>query len=537
MAAEVGQKEGTDIGNKWSVVYSAIRSIERNHLYLTAILLLASFIRLYRLTDVPNGFSADEASYGYHGFSILKTGRDRFGEFLPLFVDNFGDSIEASYVYLTVPSIAIFGLGEFATRLPAALAGILTVFVLFKLTREAFNERIALFASLLLAISPWHIHVSRYAERSLLLPLFFCLGLFFFIKSRREPRCIYWSAIVFSLSLYTYASERVFVPLFLMGLCVLFFGELWQARRKTLVAFALFLILAVRAAWHWVSPEGMARAQLLLTFSIADWIENYASYLSPGFLFFEGDPNIRHSLADMGQLHLFELVTLAAGLVFLLRKRSRQNNLFWLWLFLYPLPAAFIEPSHAIRTVVGIPLFALVSGCGLQQLTEVCRGRWRSLFSAVMIVAVSLSFFRYCEEYFEEYPKYGALRWLYGMKETFTYSLRAPYASVYISDQLFLPHIFVLFYTQYPPAEYQRRPLRGVRQGNWVYTDFSFGRYHVDSLPDILAGECDNSLLIAFAYEAEGIEESASYKRVHAIDIPDGRRLIELFECRDDRGR
>lgn len=126
--------------------------------------------------QMPNGFSPDEASYGYNGYSLLHTGRDRFGEWLPLFSDNFGDLISASYMWLTVPSIALLGLNEFAVRLPAALVGITTVWVLYKLGAAFYDERVGLLAALFLAISPWHMQVSRYAEGSPLLPLFFCAG-------------------------------------------------------------------------------------------------------------------------------------------------------------------------------------------------------------------------------------------------------------------------------------------------------------------------------------------------------------------------
>ena len=81
---------------------------------------LAAVAHFYGLANIPNGFSPDEASYGYHGYSFLLTGRDRFGNAFPLFADNFGDLISTSYMWLTVPSIWLFGLDEFAVRLPAA---------------------------------------------------------------------------------------------------------------------------------------------------------------------------------------------------------------------------------------------------------------------------------------------------------------------------------------------------------------------------------------------------------------------------------
>ena len=167
-------------------------------LALAAIMALASLIRPYRLADLPNGFSPDEASYGYNGLSLLLTGKDRFGHAFPLFTDNFGDLISTSYMWLTVPAIALFGLDEFAVRLPAALIGIATVFVLYKLGSVVADRWVGLLAALMLAISPWHVQVSRYAERSPLLPLCFCLGLWFFLRAE-GGRELVWSALCLGL--------------------------------------------------------------------------------------------------------------------------------------------------------------------------------------------------------------------------------------------------------------------------------------------------------------------------------------------------
>ena len=124
---------------------------------LAAILVGAALVRLYRLADIPNGFSPDEASYGYNGYSFLLTGRDRLGEALPLFTDNFDDLIATSYMWLTAPASALLGLGEFAVRLPAALIGTATVYVLYLLGSAVAGRGTGLLAALLLAISPWHV--------------------------------------------------------------------------------------------------------------------------------------------------------------------------------------------------------------------------------------------------------------------------------------------------------------------------------------------------------------------------------------------
>jgi len=125
-----------------------------NGIYLIIILAIATILRLVFLGTIPNGFFCDEASNGYDSYSILHTMRDQYGEFLPMFARALNDYRPSLYIFLTVPFIKIFGLNEFATRLPAAIIGIATVLVVFYLVKEVFNQRVALIAALLLSISP-----------------------------------------------------------------------------------------------------------------------------------------------------------------------------------------------------------------------------------------------------------------------------------------------------------------------------------------------------------------------------------------------
>ncbi len=287
------------------------RNLQR--LGLAAILLLAALLRVPFLSSIPNGFYSDEASTGYDAYSILQTGRDQYGEFLPLLTRSFGDYVEASYRYVAIPFIAVFGLNEFSTRLPSAVAGILTIGALYWLVRICFNTQTALIASLLLAISPWHIQFSRCAVRAILLPLLFCLGLALFVKGLRRSKFIYLSAATFSICLYTYSSARVFLPLFLLGLCLIFRTDLWKIRKAALMSGLLFLAAFVFLFTSWITPEGMARARLTLISDPGKIALNSLSYFSPGFLFLTGDPNLRHSPRGVGQLHYFELITVALG--------------------------------------------------------------------------------------------------------------------------------------------------------------------------------------------------------------------------------
>src|SRR4030043_2030959 len=120
------------------------------------ILVLAFFLRFYKLGEVPISLDWDENSNAYNAYSILKTGRDEYGNFLPLTNRSFDDYKPPLYMYLNVPSVAIFGLTPFAARLPSAIFGFLTVPLVYLLAKKLFEKQnIAILAAFFLAFSLW----------------------------------------------------------------------------------------------------------------------------------------------------------------------------------------------------------------------------------------------------------------------------------------------------------------------------------------------------------------------------------------------
>ena len=232
----------------------------------------------------------------------------------------------------------MLGLTEFVTRLPAALAGILTVWVSFCLVREGFDTRVALIAMLLLAISPWHIQFSRWAVRAILLSLFLCWGLLYFQRGLHRPRLLVLSALLFGIALHTYNSARVFVPLFLLGLTLLHWRELWHRRGALVVPCIVFLCILLPLFSFWISPEGLTRARSTITTDAVEILKNYVSYLSPWYLFYSGDSKLRYSILKMGQLHTFEVLTVLTGLIGMFRSPEKGHRVWWMWFLLYPIP-------------------------------------------------------------------------------------------------------------------------------------------------------------------------------------------------------
>ena len=91
------------------------------------VIVLAILIRVVNLSSVPPHLTPDEAALGYNAYSILKTGRDEHGAFLPIVFKSFGDYKPGLYVYLTVPFVGLMGLNEFSVRFPSALMGTISI--------------------------------------------------------------------------------------------------------------------------------------------------------------------------------------------------------------------------------------------------------------------------------------------------------------------------------------------------------------------------------------------------------------------------
>ena len=106
------------------------------HNSIFPILILAAILRIWQLGSLPPSLTPDEAALGYNAYSILKTGRDEYGKLLPVIFKSFGDYKPGFYIYTTVPFIAIFGLTEFAVRLPSAIAGVIAVWLMYLIVKK-----------------------------------------------------------------------------------------------------------------------------------------------------------------------------------------------------------------------------------------------------------------------------------------------------------------------------------------------------------------------------------------------------------------
>ncbi len=203
----------------------------KKYIWLILIVVLAAVLRFYQLDSNPPSLSWDEAAIGWNAKSMFHTRRDEYGTRLPLVFKSFGDYKAPLYIYLTAPVVGVLGLSPVSIRLVSVLAGITSVVVLYLLSKKlALDDKTALISSLLLTVTPWSVMLSRGAFEQNLSLLFILLFIYCFVCTFKKPIWLYASAFFLALSLYTYHSPKIFSPLFLLALIVIYKKKLFTKK-------------------------------------------------------------------------------------------------------------------------------------------------------------------------------------------------------------------------------------------------------------------------------------------------------------------
>ena len=134
----------------------------------------------------------------------------------------------------------LVGTGEFAVRSLSAIFGSISILALYKLGKYLFNVKIAIYSSLILAVSIFHIYFSQEARMYSLLTLTTLLSIFFFLKSLNENRLRFWVSylIVSILMLYTHL-YGIFILIFQFFYFLFYYRTKIGYSKNCLIAFFL----------------------------------------------------------------------------------------------------------------------------------------------------------------------------------------------------------------------------------------------------------------------------------------------------------
>ena len=345
------------------------------------IVLIAIFFRFWQLNNVPPGLYPDIATNGTDAIYANETGNWKI--FYPA-----NNGREGFFINLIALSFKIFGAGIWQLRLVGSIIGVLTVYGVYLLVKELFNENSALFASLFMATGFWAVNLSRIGFRAIMVPFILVFSFYFLLRKFGDEKKSFWDFIIagvfFGLGFYTYISFKI-APLIL----VILFGYLalkdFRLLKKSWKGLTIFLIVLLMIAYPITVYQLESKEAALRTgqVSILNPEVNKGNFigtlskttaLSLGMFNFYGDPNWRHNFSGTPQLNPFVGIFFLIGLLVLVTSflkrgdfRSKVPLVLMLSIFFVMLiPAILTEEGmpHSLRAIGAMVPAFVMAGIG-----------------------------------------------------------------------------------------------------------------------------------------------------------------------------
>jgi 4-amino-4-deoxy-L-arabinose transferase-like glycosyltransferase len=433
--------------------------VAAERLLLAAVIVIAFFMRFYRLDQIPRGVLLDES---FNGIDVLRIlGGDR-----PIFLPA-NNGREALFIYLQAVGVSVFGQTDWALRVPSAIVGFLTLPASYLLLRRLYRSRVAVLACGWLAVSLWHVMYSRIGLRTILLPLV-CSGAFYLlwrgldaldstakvlasdpqsmsddaapVATPHRTTSLPWFAAagaLLGLAQYTYTTAR-FAPL-----VVLAFGGYLAITNAPAFRRAFFgLVVTALVASAVFAPEGLyflrhpdafsTRADEVSVFNaslnrgdVVGALE-YSTARSLGMFFYRGDEQWDRNIPGRPIFDPFSSVIAALG-VLVAARRAREPKIaftiLWIVVMLVPSAIAIRNVPNFVRVTGLIPAIYALPALGAHWLWQQWDRRAPSrlaltpfaIAGAALLVGSSLTYRDYFQYWARQIPvsqTFGADVWI-----------------------------------------------------------------------------------------------------------------------------
>lgn len=472
--------------------------------FLVLLFVILILFRIAKLKTAPQTIMIDEASHAYIAYSLLKTGKDEHGQSWPVIFKAFGDQKLPTYAYSLIPFLAVLPLEPWAVRLPSVISGILFVLVIFYLLKELkFNYKEAIFAASVAAFSSWTFILSRFAYESNLALLFFTSALLFFFRANRLKKNVYYFlfALFSALSVYSYISYRLIMPIFFFLIFILSFFKKSQyslEKNKVFSSFIVFLLLILPIFFlssldnslarfnqvGFLSDQGMVlEIDEKRTFCAADyprlvcdliWNKGtffikkiFSAYLylfSPNYLFLEGDKNLTYMNVDgFGQFSFLLLPFYLLAIVSLFKVDSKKTAQFLKLLLMIafifsPLPAV-LSGIQKVRLSPVLPFFIIFFTLGFREfLSYFKKDKFKNLVFILTMSLLPIHFLFYFINFASIHlPKNifaydGYVPKIFSIGQNYIEKDKVVYIEAFFSD----PIMYYAFYQKIEPSHYQK---------------------------------------------------------------------------------
>lgn len=398
----------------------------RNVMIFITIITLTAVIRIYQIDKVLPNLNIDEASEGYNAYSLLLTGKDRYGQSLPILFRSFGSFQAPLYTYLTIIPIYFLGNSVFAVRFVSIISGTILVcitFFLFSIGKHSnglsiyFKNKkkvnLAIISAITLSLSPWTVFFSRIGTEASLGVTLFAISFFLFYLSLNKFWLFPLATFILGLSTHAYYSERIISILFLMGFILLFRKKILLKKKILIVGLSFFLLTQIPnflivnsgAFTRRISQVDYLSDQFFqsnsgklhdvpfgrLLFINREFISHYLAYFSLRDLFFNPDPQPERSIPDLSVFYSWMLVPFLLGIrVFFKERSSPLVKMLILTMLVGPIPAALTrDPFYTLRTLVFLWCVTIMIAFGISSILDKISLRFIRYSLVIFIISYS----------------------------------------------------------------------------------------------------------------------------------------------------
>lgn len=492
----------------------------------------AVILRSWKIDSVPPNASMDESSIGYNAYSVFRIGIDEYGQIPILSHRSYDDWRRATYLYMVLPFILFLDLKVISVRLPSIILSVFTICALYFIVRSLFKKQsvytysISLLASFLLAISPWHIYLSRIGHESNAYLSFFVFSVLFFLMGGKKN--IFISVPFFILAMISYYAGQALVPIFIVGIIIIFRNEIMQMLfkdKKLLLISIIVLFFIAIIMKELFSPEAMIRFRGTSTFNpevhqnlfnkrvelsnkaknnnnifemfiynrrlfpVQVFFEAYLSHFNPRWLFFS-TPGAPHKIPNMGLLYNWQFPFILIGIYIFIRNiniNSKFKQVVFLWALLAPLPGGLAtQAPHAMRSYVLLPVLELFTAFGLLYIHQLFKGTQRYL-ELLFLIVIGFSLVYFYQNYFIIFPREQSQSFQYASSNVIPYVLsrKNEYKSIIFSniDNLYQSYMLFLYQSKYDPLLYQKQG--GTKSGGYA-EEHAFGKYEFKPINNLI---------------------------------------------------
>ena len=381
-----------------------IESNRHEWIYVLVLLLMASALRLYRLSaqsiwvDEMLTLSSSGVTAPLHPIDIF---------------DNLHGPLHSLLVFLWTK---VAGQGEFALRFPSVVFSVLSLYAIWRLIRKLTNPRVAFVALAIMTVSPFHVWYAQEARNYSMLLFFAAMSFDSFLELIAEPRrAVFGRYVLFTFAAFLCNMSMAFAVL--VQDIVFFFWPRKLSFRNLVAAHVLLVLLL--SPWLYDMFQRVEFHRLVRTepYAAGEFLRGQTTFTPLAlpytfFVFSTGysmGPSLRelHESTRMlflsGHLRvvLFTAISFALPCVLGILSLRNKKKLLWLLLIWLAVPLGIVslfavknfKPFNPRYVMVAYPAYVLLLARGLRwpDHAHLSRKLLSGLLAAMVLASTVLS--------------------------------------------------------------------------------------------------------------------------------------------------